>query len=117
MSDRRFRNTFPRKPQPLVLANPSKFAKMAPGTYGPITVNEDGTILIGADAYADDVLAFVLGAIVGNPGIDITIKHTLARVVDQFDQRAVDIHGYSDSPTERDFEWVPVVEAYYDKVD
>jgi len=117
MSDRRFRNTFPRTSQPLKLDNPSKFAKMEPGTYGPVTLNADGSILIDASAYADDVLAFVLGAIVGNPSIGITIKHKLATVLDEFDERAVSIHGYSESPEERDFKWEPVVQAYYDKVD
>jgi hypothetical protein len=92
------------------MSNPSNFAKLLPGTYGTtshalITVNADGSVLISPKAYADDVVAFVLGAIANNPTIAAPIKQTLADFVNKMDARAVSRHGYSDSADEKAYAW------------
>lgn len=92
------------------MSTPSNFAKVAPGNYTSdgetrVRVQEDGSIWISRNAYADDVVAFVLGCIRSNPTIADGIKLALADFVDLMDARAVKRHGYSNSQAEKDFSW------------
>jgi len=74
--------------------------KFPAGQYGKrISVAEDGAITIDKKAYADDIVAFVSGA------IDADIKVHLTRFVNAMDARAVARHGYSHSPEEAAFVW------------
>jgi hypothetical protein len=112
MSSRQFRHAVSTTGLPFDASTQSNFAKVIPGTYGPITVQENGDIVISREAYADDVLAFVLGCISSNPTIDPLTKQNLGVVIDMFDARAVFRHGYSGSEEEKNFEWTPVANKY-----
>lgn len=112
MSSRQFRNNFAIYGAPFDATNPSNFAKIAPGTYGPVTVCSDGSIAIASGAYADDVLAFVAGCIASNPTISSGIKEDLGDVIDDFDARAVDRHGYSFDEEEKNFPWKSVAAVH-----
>lgn len=119
-TQREFRNAFARLPADAhpVRVNPadasSNWAQLAVGGYGTvkkpdlITVEQDGAVHISPKAYADDVVAFVLGAIRSNPTIDDSIKQHLADFVNAMDARADKRHGYSNSPDEKAFVWIPV---------
>lgn len=115
-SSREFRNVYPTK-NSAVWESASNFCKLGAGMCGPnIRVNEDGSMAIAPDAYADDVVAFVLAAIRGNPTIDTATKAHLARFLDDMDARAVARHGYSAaSPRERNYEWKSVAACYTEK--
>lgn len=105
-TSRAIRHALVASPPDADVARPGNFAKLAAGQYAKhITVKEDGTIVIGPDAYADDVVAFVAGAIASNPTIGNPIKQHLADFVDAMDERAVARHGYSHSPEEAAFVW------------
>lgn len=108
-TSREFRNKASKATLPFDGSNPSRFAKIPPGTYGTegvkIVVNPDGSILIPPDAYADDVVAFVASTINGHGGIDSSIKEHLHKFVNDMDERAVNIHGYSGNVKERDYVW------------
>ncbi len=69
-------------------------------------VEEDGTFTVGPGAYVDDVVAFLLGAVKTNPTISGEIKGTLRDFLNRMDRRAVERHGYSASPKEKDYTWV-----------
>jgi hypothetical protein len=96
------------------MSTPSNFAKIAPGHYGTtsdqdlVNVSTSGQITFSRDAYVDDVIAFCLGAIRGNPTISDSIKQHLASFVNEMDARAVTRHGYSSSEAERVFTWTAV---------
>lgn len=112
---RQFRNHIASSPPPINIERPGNTAKFEAGQFGKnIVVADDGTITISKKAYADDIVAFVLGAIRSNPTIDDTIKANLARFVDEMDKRAVDRHGYSHSKEEADFEWNSVEDALWE---
>jgi hypothetical protein len=84
--------------------NPSNFAKVAAAQYGAhITLGKDGQITIAPTAYADDVVAFVLGCIAQHPKMAIETKLHLAKFLDSMDIRALSIHGYEQFPVERDY--------------
>ena len=106
MTDREFRNTFPTQAHPTDLDQPGNLCKIGPGAYGDnVHVDEKGTITISPKAYADDVVAFVLGCMRKNPTVSNEIKGYLAQFLDAMDERAVTRHGYSNSKAEADYVW------------
>jgi len=106
-TSRAIRHALVASPPAADVARPGNFAKLAPGAYTKhIEIKDDGTIVIGPGAYADDVVAFVSGAIASNPTIAKEIKQHLVEFVDAMDARAVARHGYSASPEEAAFEWM-----------
>lgn len=76
------------------------------GEFRHITVNPDGSILIGSKAFADDVIAFMAGAIKSNPNISDNIKAHLVAFVDAMDERAVGRHAYDHNVEEAALVWV-----------
>lgn len=92
-------------------SNPSNFAKIPVGRYGDnIFLDVFGEITIKRNAYADDVIAFVLGCIMCRLDIELENKLHLAHFIDDMDARAVRLHGYSKSDIERDYKRVGAVE-------
>lgn len=95
---------------------PGNTAKLAPGTYGShFTVNADGSILVAPGAYPDDVLAFVLGCSLTNPTLSHNIRARLGEVIDAYDERAVERHGYSHNPAEAAYKWQSVHQYFVEK--
>lgn len=110
MTSREFRNTFSREGAPFV-DTPSNCAKVQSGKYGPnITVQSDGQIIISPDAYVDDIVAFSLGLIKNHRGISDKLKVHLGKFVEQMDIRAMTTHGFKDSPDEKEYNWIPLVD-------
>jgi hypothetical protein len=89
----------------IVVPVKGRFFQGLPGTYKHVTVAPDGTITILPKAFADDVVAFVAGAIASNPNIDDATKAKLREFVDLMDARAVARHGYSANPDEAAVKW------------
>lgn len=105
MSSRAFRAEFPNNDIPVDTKRPGNTCKFPAGAYGKyFTVQEDGKIIIDPKAYPDDIAAFVSGSIKSNPTISAEIKNHLLVFLDAMDDRAVQRHGYSHSPEERDYE-------------
>lgn len=59
----------------------------------------DGRIVFAKELYLDDLVAFALTAAKSNPNIPLKCKIPLAEFVDAMDLRAVERHGFSNSPT------------------
>lgn len=76
------------------------------GTFNHIQVTNSGSINISPEAYPDDVAAFLAGAQASNPHVSPETQKHLIHYVDAMDRRAVQRHGYSNSPAERDVAWV-----------
>jgi hypothetical protein len=105
---RQDRHAFIASPAASDMKRPGNLCKWPAGTYGKIRVDDDGTIVVSHKAYADDVVAFVAGAIESNPTIADEIKNRLRAFVDDMDARAVARHGYSQSADEAAFTWTPL---------
>lgn len=75
------------------------------GQYGKVKKNADGSCTFEADAFVDDVLAFLTGVANSNPNMPREIVKKMASLMDDFDARAEKKHGYSDSPDERAYGW------------
>jgi hypothetical protein len=75
------------------------------GKHGKIEVFANGVILMPSTVYADDVVAFVCACVLNNPNIEKKYAVHVCAFVDAMDARAVNRHGYSRSPEERDFVW------------
>lgn len=87
--------------------------KIPAGSYGPhITVSGAGHVIVDKQAYADDYLAFALGAMANNPKIAPEIKRLVARAIDLMDERAVARHGYSNSEREKNYVRVPCASRF-----
>ena len=114
---RGFRCNFARNGVERNAESQSRFAQVAPGGYckNKITVNEDGTVLVGHKVFADELLAFTLGCMKTNPGISDEIKAKLGEVIDMMDARAYAKHQYNHSPEEAAFNWESVADAYTPK--
>lgn len=81
---------------------------LLPGEYakdGRIVLNEDGSVTFSNKVFFDDILAFVLFAVEGNPTLAASIKNQLRVTIEAADERAVAKHGYDASPEERDAGW------------
>lgn len=61
---------------------------LLPGTYGYITLNRDGTILIGQNACYDDVIAFLSFASRTSPYITHFSKSGMRNLVNKADEYA-----------------------------
>lgn len=114
---REFRNTFPMQPHKYDTKSTNNFCRMPVGSYGTkthdvVTVNADYSLTVSKRAFADDVVAFVLGSISSNPTISDDIKAHLARFLDAMDARALARHGYSKSEKEQAHTWTPVTTHY-----
>lgn len=97
---------------PVDLSNPSNSFKIPTGTYGSqdftIDVKQDGTWVVPKEAYPDDVLAFMLGSLKNKPGIDPVIIAKFKDIIQRFDESACSVHGYEDSPEEKNYDWQPL---------
>lgn len=108
-SRREFRNLFPVGPSEVFNGNgKGNIVRLNPGTYHKITVHEDGSFTVSRDAYVDDVVAFLSGAIATNDTIDYNIKHCLHKFINLMDERAVKRHGYKYNEKEREYKWIPL---------
>jgi hypothetical protein len=76
------------------------------GVYKYIEVKADGPIVIGKEAFVDDVIAFLSACISTNPNITQSVKNYLIDFVDAMDARAVARHGYSADAEEAALVWV-----------
>ena len=107
-TSRAFRNRFPTESS-CDPERPGNWARLPVGTYcaGKIEVRNDGSVLISPDAYVDDVVALAAGAIRLHPGISYDAKSHLHAFIQAMDTRALEIHGYSESAAERNYQWRP----------
>lgn len=102
---RAWRNQFPTQSPTGTPSLPGNLVKLPAGTYGKVTVHEDGSWTVGARAYADDVDAFLAGVMRGNPTVSDELKAVRHCLLNMADARAVKRHGYSGSKAEADHQW------------
>lgn len=95
----------------------SNAVKISPGEYSTedskIELKEDGTTVINNEAYVDVILAWLYSSLQNNPNISNEIKNTWKKLIELHERRNWKEnggHGYSQSPAERDYTWIPTVD-------